>query len=93
MSKEEIMMKILTAPADTLAKVANVLDGKANVQPETGDRRLLTLMDAARELGISRMSVHRMCADGRLPTVTTRAGRRRVASQAITDLLKGTVKK
>lgn len=88
MSKEEIMMKILTAPADTLARVAGVLDGRLP-EPETGDRRLLTLMDAARELNVSRMTIHRMAADGRLPTITTRAGRRRIASAALTAFLTG----
>lgn len=88
MSKEEIMMRILTAPPATLSKVAGILDGRApEVAP--GDRRLLTFTAAARELNVSRITVHRMVADGRLPVVETRLGRRRVASQAITDFLKG----
>ncbi len=82
------MMKILTAPADTLARVVGVLDGRLP-EPETGDRRLLTLADTARELNVSRMTVHRMCADGRLPVIETRAGRRRIASAALTAFLKG----
>lgn len=87
MSKEEIMLKILTAPPDTLAKVAGLLEGRV---PEAapGDRRLLTFTDAARHLNVSRMTVHRMVADGRLPVVETRLGRRWVASQALTDFLK-----
>jgi len=88
LSKEEIMMKILTAPDDTLARVAHVLDGKSD-PTVTGDRRLLTLTEAAHELNVSRMTVHRMCADGRLPVIETRAGRRRIASASITEFLKG----
>ena len=88
MSKEEIMMKILTATPETIGRVAEVLDGRPT-ETTPGDRRLLTLMDAARELNVSRMTVHRMAADGRLPTITTRAGRRRIASAAITEFLKG----
>ena len=88
MSRDEVLMKILTAPADTLAKVAKVLNGDMDATP-TGDRRLLTLTEAAHEISVSRMTIHRMCADGRLPCIETRAGRRRIASAAITAFLKG----
>ncbi len=91
MSKEEIMMKILTATPETIGRVAAILDG-GPTETTPSDRRLLTLTDAAEVLGVSRMTIYRMCSDGRLATITTRAGRRRVASQAITDLLKGVVK-
>ncbi|MFA7172638.1 MAG: helix-turn-helix domain-containing protein [Kiritimatiellia bacterium] len=91
MSKEEIMMKILTATPETIGRVAAILDGKPN-ETTPSDRRLLTLTDAAHELNVSRMTIHRMCADGRLPTIQTRAGRRRIASQTLTDFLKGGVK-
>ena len=88
MKKEEMMMRLLTAPADVVDRVAVILDGR---QTETtpGDRRLLTLTAAAHELNVSRMTIHRMCADGRLATIQTRAGRRRIASAAITEFLKG----
>lgn len=91
MSKEEIMMKILTATPETIGRVAEVLDGRPT-ETTPGDRRLLTLTAAAHELNVSRMTIHRMCADGRLATIQTRAGRRRVASQTITDFLKGGAK-
>ena len=89
MGKEQLMGRLLTATPSELEKIEAVFSGKANAQPDTGDRRLLTLMDVARELNVSRMTVHRMCADGRLPVVETRAGRRRVPSAAITAFLKG----
>lgn len=88
MSKEEIMMRILTAPPDTLVKVEGILNGRP-IEVVPGDRRLLTFTDAARELNVSRITIHRMVSDGRLPVVETRLGRRRVASQAITAFLKG----
>ena len=88
MSKEEIMMKILTATPETIGRVAEVLDGRPT-EATPGDRRLLTLTKAAHELSVSRMTIHRMCADGRLATIQTRAGRRRIASAAITEFLKG----
>jgi len=88
MCKEEMMMRLLTAPADVVERVAVILDGRS-AETTPGDRRLLTLTEAAHELNVSRMTIHRMCADGRLATIQTRAGRRRVASQTITDFLKG----
>jgi excisionase family DNA binding protein len=88
MSKEEIMMKILTATPETIGRVAEVLNGKTT-ETTPGDRRLLTLTEAAHELNVSRMTIHRMCADGRLATIQTRAGRRRIASAALTAFLTG----
>lgn len=88
MSKEELMMKILTAPADMLAKVAQMLNGYTEA-PATCDRKLLTFSAAADTLGVSRQTVWRMVRDGRLPTIELRAGRFRVPSSALTDLLKG----
>jgi len=92
MSKEQLIGRLLTATPSELEKIEAVFSGKANAQPETCDRRLLTLTAAAHELNVSRMSIHRMCKDGRLPTITTRAGRRRIASAAITEFLKGGAK-
>ena len=46
----------------------------------------------AEALGVSRQTVFRMSRDGRLPVVETRAGRFRVPSYALTDLLKGGAK-
>ena len=88
MNRKEIMMRVLTATPETIGRAAEVLDGRPT-ETTTGDRRLLTLTAAAHELNLSRMSIHRMCKDGRLPTITTRAGRRRIASAAITEFLKG----
>jgi excisionase family DNA binding protein len=88
MNKEQIMMKLLTASPDIVEQVAEILDGKPT-ENTTGDRRLLTLTEAAQELHLSRMTIHRMCADGRLATIQTRAGRRRIASAELTAFLQG----
>lgn len=53
------------------------------------DRRLLTMTQAAKELNVSRMTIRRMCNDGRLPVVETRAGRRWIPNTALTNLVKG----
>lgn len=54
---------------------------------EAGSLRLLTLSEAARAINVSRATVQRMCADGRLATVETRLGRRRVPFTALTALV------
>lgn len=88
MSKEQLIGRLLAATTDELRKIELVFAGKTE-SADTGDRRLLTLMDAAKVMGLSRMTIHRMAADGRLPVVETRAGRRRIPSAALTALLTG----
>ena len=88
MSKEELIGRLLSATPSELEKVDAIFNGRDNL-PDTGDRRLLTLTEAAHELNISRMTIHRMCADGRLATIQTRAGRRRIASAELTAFLQG----
>lgn len=84
------LILILQADAATLAEVDRVLAGKGRSNAlQSPDRRLLTITAVARELGISRATAHRMAADGRLPIVETRAGRRRIPSAALTDYAAG----
>lgn len=90
MTTEARLTKIITATPDTLRKIDRILTGEAT-ETEPGDRKLLTLTDAAKTLGVSRQTVWRMINDGRLPTIEMRAGRCRVPSSALTALLKGGV--
>lgn len=89
MSKEELIGRLLVATPEELAKIEAVFTKTANAQAAPGDRRLLTLTEAAEIVGVSRMTVFRMCADGRLPCIETRAGRRRIPSEAITSFVRG----
>jgi len=87
MKTEERIRNILEATPDQLSKIDAILEG--NLEPhEKIDTRLLTLADAAKALGVSRMTIHRMAAEGRIPTIETRMGRRRVPAFALTDFLK-----
>lgn len=88
MTTESRITKLLSASPDTLLKIDMLLEGR-RIETNTGDLRLLTLMEAARVMGLSRMTIHRMAADGRLPVVETRAGRRRIPSASLTALLQG----
>jgi len=91
MNKEQLIMQIIAASPEELARWYDFAEKKSAAQPPA-DRRLLTLAAAATVLGVSRQTVLRMSRDGRLPVVETRAGRYRVPSYALTDLLKGGAK-
>ncbi len=79
MGTNERLKKLIEEPPDLLARVDELLSGGTH-EPAvpTTDRRLFTITDMARELNVSRMTVHRMLADGRLPFIETRAGRWRM---------------
>ena len=91
MTKDQLIMQIITASPEELPRWYEFAENKSVAQPPA-DRRLLTLAATATVLGVSRQTVLRMSRDGRLPVVETRAGRYRVPSYALTDLLKGGAK-
>ena len=89
MITEKRFQMLLSATPEQLSKVDDVLEGRA--AGEAVDTRLLTLTEAAEWLNCSRMSVHRMCAEKRLPCIETRAGRRRVPAAALQALVRKAV--
>ncbi len=88
MTTETRIKALLSASPDSLKQIDRILSGEA-IETDTGDRRLLTINHAAKEMGVSRQTVWRMVQDGRLASIETRAGRRRIPSAAITEFLKG----
>jgi excisionase family DNA binding protein len=88
MNRETLIGLILKARPDELNKVEAIFSGMAD-SSAPADRRMLTLSQAAREMDVSRMTVYRMCGEGKLATVETRAGRRRIPSAELTRLLQG----
>ncbi len=86
---EQLMARLLAATPGERARVAAVFTGAATAPAAPADRRLFTISDAARELGISRATVHRCLADGRLPAIEVRAGRRRISSAALSAFAAG----
>lgn len=60
-----------------------VFTGEGATEPT--DRRLLSIAQAARALGLSRTTVWRLLRDGRLPFVELRPGSRRIPSAAVTE--------
>lgn len=83
MTKEALIGKLLAASPAELKRVAAVFTTEGATDP--GDRRLLSIAQAADALGVSRTTVWRLLRDGRLPCVELRPGSRRVPSQAVTE--------
>ena len=84
MNKEEIIGMILNASNAQLADIENALTSGA-----TQDRRLLNNRQAAEILGVSTTTVWRLAREGKLKTVETRLGRKRIMSQSLTDFVFG----
>jgi len=88
MNKETMIARLLNATPAELKKVAAVFNGEpTETTTEPGDRRLLSIQQAAQVLNVSRTTVWRLLRAGRLPTVELRPGSRRVPSAAITALV------
>jgi len=83
MTKEALIGKLLAASPAELKRVAAVFTGEGATDP--GDRRLLSIQQAADALNVSRTTIWRLLRDGRLPFVELRPGSRRVPSQAVTE--------
>jgi len=88
MTTETRIQTLLSADADTLARVDNILKGN-NIETTPGDRRLLSMTQAAEAMGLSRQTIWRMVKEDRLPVVEIRRGRFRIPSAGITAILKG----
>ncbi len=86
MTTEARFTKLFAATPAQLAKIDEILEGKATAADPTNSR-LLTLAAAARELGVSRQTVWRMVNEGRLPVVEIRMGSLRVPVAALTALV------
>ncbi len=89
MTTERRLSAILAATPDVLRRVDRVLSGEIEGATDTGDRRLLSIQQAARALNLSRTTVWRLLRDGRLPVVELRPGSRRIPSAAVTAFVKG----
>ena len=92
LTTEKRMTLLLAATPDVLRRVDSILAGEIEGATDPGDRRLLSIAQAADALGVSRTTIWRMLRDGGLPFVELRPGSRRVPSAAITAFVKGGVK-
>lgn len=88
MTQNERLVKLGTAGPALLAQVDAVLDGRKTFRKEP-ETRLLSISQAARTLGVSRMTVYRLKKNGRLPTVTLPGGTPRIPLAAVQALAAG----
>lgn len=89
MTTERRMTLLLAANPDVLRRVDRVLTGEPTEgATDPGDRRLLSIQQAADALGVSRTTTWRLLRDGALPSVEIRPGSRRVPSAAVTAFAK-----
>ena len=89
MTTERRMTLLLAATPDTLRRVDRVLTGEPTEgATDPGDRRLLSIQQAADALGVSRTTIWRLLRDGRLPFIELRKGSRRIPSAAVTEFAK-----
>ena len=88
MNKEEIISMVLNASNTQLADIENALTRKGE-SGTTQDRKLLNNRQAAKILGVSTTTVWRLAKEGKLKTVETRLGRKRIMSQSVTDFVSG----
>ncbi len=88
MTAEKRFTLILSATPDVLKRIDRILSGEPTEgTTDPGDRRLLSIQQAAATLGVSRTTVWRLLKTGRLPAIELRPGSRRVPSAAITELV------
>jgi excisionase family DNA binding protein len=88
MTTEQRLSAILAANPGVLRRVDAILSGEIEGATDPGDRRLLSIAQAARALNVSRTTIWRLLRDGRLPTVELRPGSRRIPSAAVTEFSK-----
>ena len=85
MTTEQRLSAILAANPGVLRRVDRILSGEIEGATDPGDRRLLSIRQAADALGISRTTIWRLLRDGALPCDEIRPGSRRIPSAAITE--------
>jgi len=93
LTKEQLIGRLLTATQDELDKIEAVFSGKAEPKQARVSSRLLDYKQAADALNVSRQTVRRMIAAGRLPVVEIRAQRFRVPEAAILALVESATRK
>ena len=89
MTTEKRMTLLLAANAEILRRVDRILSGEPTEgATDPGDRKLLSIQQAAAAMGVSRTTVWRLLRAGRLPVIELRPGSRRVPSEAVTEFVR-----
>ena len=92
MTERERMMKILAANPATLARVDSILNGTdRGTEKADDDCRLVTFVEAAKRLNLSRPTIYRLVKNGRLGSVAL-DGTRRIRLKSVIDFANGTAR-
>lgn len=86
MNIEMRLKKLMMATPSQLNKIDDILNGRMTSANIT-DMVLLTVSAAARKTGLSRNSIYRLIADGKLGTVPLRNGSRRIRQADLARLI------
>jgi excisionase family DNA binding protein len=87
--REEVMVGVATADAETLKRMRDVLKGKDRTKTgATEHKRLIKIKEAVEILGVARQTVYNLIKQGRLETVNLN-GVQRVREQSLIDFADG----
>jgi excisionase family DNA binding protein len=79
--------EVLNAPEKTRERIRNILNGQpADTPLPNRAGRLLTVSDAARELGLSRPTIYRLMSMGRLQRIDIGLGSPRIREEDLRTL-------
>lgn len=85
MNDKDRFQKLLTASPEVLEKVDSVLEGRAQPLSENINLMTLTLLEAAKRIGVSRPTIYRLVKRGELETVLI-GGLERVRLESLINL-------
>ena len=86
-SKLDIIQYVINATPEQVAAVAGITGAAHTETPR--DFRLYTFSEVSKLLGISRMTLWRMVKQGKIDTVQTSGGNRRIPGPAIHKYISG----
>ena len=82
-----ILERLSKATPEQLTEVKDYLENKTWEGPQ--DRKLLSLSQAAKALGVTRVTAWRYAKENKIKRVPTRGSRGRITSQSVTDFVNG----
>lgn len=87
MTLEQIVLRVSTNPTDKDLVVRALTNPNRVEIPDCRNLKTFSISDAAREMGVSRMTAFRLVKSGKLATFETFNGRRRIPADALINLI------
>jgi len=92
MTLEQIVLRLSTNPSDKDLVVRALTNPNRVEMPDPRSLKTFSISDAAREMGVSRMTAFRLVKAGKLATFETFNGRRRIPADALINFIHPTAK-